>query len=722
MDTRRSCRARRVASGVLLLVGGLAVRAEPNPYPGPQRIPSNPITSLQFFTPTPSLPLSMSSPSASASPSPAVFLFENVPDMTVCGMGQISWLYSGDPSYTIGFAIANDTTDSMGNANSTGAWPLTILDGSTTPLSSQNSYDWSPVTFDAGNYTIVAVIPETTQLFTSLQFAIVQGDDNSCLVATTSGSSNTVSTSTSLSTTTATNVGVVAGSNSSKMGGGEVAGIVIGALAAAGLLIAAILLFRRCRGGRGGVGRFGKHERRPSRLFEKKGWLQSGNNGTFGGNISGGAVGLTKSPTNKGFGDLKDVDERGLHLDDSAYGKGLGLGFGINDYPHRLSYADQARNHAQNVGASTSEEDVSSSMPAQLHSQDFAREYSMFTPANRSVTVPLAIHRPGQVHHGHRGSVAESVLSDSTVVGSPQSAKHGAFPFTRPRRGTHQSNEFPPSSVPATPSAEAAAIEGSQDPFVSPPSTPSPVPSEVEVRTDSVSHGSALSHPRAHLINATVSGGDGTQLPVSLFHPSSQYIAPSPRSTFPQSVSASDLSVAPSMSSEFDAHSYGRPSSDLTAAYGLGLGFNPTVQAPALNSRRTMSSRKPVPYSSSEALELSPRSSPTGERHRDSHLGIGRSSTDSGSAQDWSSAAALSHSSSMPGGAGAVGRMSTSSRSTVVSEAPPSPYSPTTTVTNNNAPAGPFLGMKGLPELNHKSSFGDKPMHFIMPDPPAAPM
>ncbi len=136
-------------------------------------------------------------------------------------------------------------------------------------------------------------------------------------------------------------------------------------------------------------------------------------------------------PRKWGFGDLKDdtLDgERGLHLDDSNYGKGLDLGFGINNYPHRLSYADQARNHAENVGASSSEEDVSGRFPAQ-HSPDFAREYSMFTPANRTVTVPLAIHRAGHAHHAHRGSVAESILSESTVVGSPQSAKlAGSFP------------------------------------------------------------------------------------------------------------------------------------------------------------------------------------------------------------------------------------------------------------------------------------------------------
>jgi len=667
----------------------------------------------------------------SATPTPVVFIFENVPNMTVCGMGQVSWLYSGDPSNTLGFAITNDNIGAIQNTSSPNTWALFILDGSTTPLTNQGTYSWSPVELDTGIYTVVAAVPETNQLFTSLEFSVLPGEDPSCLTATTSGASSIIPSTTSLSTTTATNIGVVQGQNagSSKMGSGAVAGIVIGALAAAGLLIAAILLFRRCRRGRGGVGRFGKHERRPSRLFEKKGWLQSGNNGTFGGNIvSGGAVGLVKSPTKMGFGDLKDgtLDgERGLHLDDSNYGKGLDLGFGTNNYPHRLSYADQARNHAENVGASSSEEDVSGRFPAQ-HSPDFAREYSMFTPANRTVAVPLAIHRAGHAHHAHRGSVAESILSDSTVVGSPQSAKlAGSFPFTRPRPAPRQSSEFAPTSVPASPSAEV-----SQDPFASPPSTPSrsPAPSEAEAHMESVGHGSALSHARAHLISATVSGGDGTQLPVSLFHPSSQYIAPSPRSTFPQSVSASDLSVAPSMSSEFDAGSYSRPSGDLYATHGLGLGF---MQAPGPPSRRTLSARKPVPYSSSEALELSARSSPTGERN--SHSGIGRSSSDS-SGHDWSSAAALSHA-SMPGG-GAVGRTSTSSRSTASEThltSPSSPYSPTTTLSNAPAAAvsshllphdsiSPFAGMKGLPELNHKSSFGDKPMHYLMPDPPAPQM
>jgi len=54
------------------------------------------------------------------------------------------------------------------NTSSPNAWALFILDGSTTPLTNQGTYSWSPVELDTGIYTVVAAVPETNQLFTSL--------------------------------------------------------------------------------------------------------------------------------------------------------------------------------------------------------------------------------------------------------------------------------------------------------------------------------------------------------------------------------------------------------------------------------------------------------------------------------------------------------------------------------------------------------------------------
>ena len=215
------------------------------------------------------------------------------------------------------------------------------------------------------------------------------------------------------------------------------------------------------------------------------------------------------------------------------------------------------------------------------------------------------------------------------------------------------------------------------------------------------------------------------QLPVAMFDESHIPVSPA----FPQSVS-----VSPASSTKRRLSGESGRSSNLTGT-ALGITANsatatsstmhshgqqphsqdhhtsvyltpPTTTIPA---KRTMSARKPVPvYASNlgtEAVEMTHPTSPRNEfvsvtpPSTSPIIGGGVGSGSSRSSREWSSGAQHSHS-----------RSHSQSASISISR------SPTNSSLSETSPS-PIALTPGLPELNHKSSFGDKPMHYLIPDP-----
>jgi hypothetical protein len=206
------------------------------------------------------------------------------------------------------------------------------------------------------------------------------------------------------------------------------------------------------------------------------------------------------------------------------------------------------------------------------------------------------------------------------------------------------------------------------------------------------------------------------QLPVGMFD---ERIHTPVSPAFPQSVSASPASTKRRLSGE-------SARSNLTGlGLGLGLSTGPPSQSqsqylspPAAFSpapgRRTMSARKPVPaYTAdddntpeSEAHELlhsptSLRASGTlvghgssQDHHHQRQHGSTSSSSPSQTENDWSSTAQVSHTALTPSPSLSVSSIGMAESSPV-----------------------PRIPHPDLPELNHKSSFGDRPVHYLIPDP-----
>lgn len=273
-----------------------------------------------------------------------------------------------------------------------------------------------------------------------------------------------------------------------------------------------------------------------------------------------------------------------------------------------------------------------------------------------------ATHRPP---HAYRDSLG-SVVSGTTAVPSPvtnhyKSAKHSSLLYT-------------------------------SDPFGS--SSSSPRPSGDYGRPD-----------------------DQSQVPVALYNPPSVDSTPRGYGSpgFPRDISIASSSL-PDFAYESDIAS---PSAAVIASNVArraapappNAAPAPTSAQPARRSK-SASARKPVPvYApsiSGEALELveppTPRSS-TGQAgsYYDSSTGQHSGSSLAGSSSggnDWSSAAAHSHS-------------------------PASGVSPTSSgsyLPHGSSSLSGFAGRPGMPELNHKSSFGERQMHVLMPDLPTEHM
>ncbi|KAI5121126.1 hypothetical protein M0805_002798 [Coniferiporia weirii] len=326
-----------------------------------------------------------------------------------------------------------------------------------------------------------------------------------------------------------------------------------------------------------------------------------------------------------------------------------------------------------------------------LGSSSFGEGTSLFTQGGEKRAAHALPTPPGAVAmsrairrmpHAYRDSTG-SAVSGATAMSSPDALENG----NRPSR--HSSVLY------------------TTDPFSTQPSTPS---------------------PRASGEYYNVYGGQ-SQVPVALFSPPSH--TSSPRSFGSPGVPR-DISVVSSASS----------SPDLT--HGIDTVVPPVAVAEPVNSRRappappsvgkqakrTRSARKPAPvYApsvSGEALELvepvTPHSTASSNTNASPYY---RSSTGqqsraslapSSAGNDWSSAAAHSHSSasgaSLEGSRLHLPLLSPSMSASI------SAHSPSTLV--GHPPS--FGGYGDLPELNHKSSFGDRQLHYLIPDPPPAEM
>jgi len=284
-------------------------------------------------------------------------------------------------------------------------------------------------------------------------------------------------------------------------------------------------------------------------------------------------------------------------------------------------------------------------------------------------------------------------------------------------------------------------------------SGPSPIPSNRLSLAPSVSDPfNPFASPADLEQNRAQVGSRERQVPVQLFMPTSA--TSSPRPGIPRDISTSSMAESDADTYMYDPESDNLSEGALTATGGTIIppARRMPPSAPAMSAgRRTMSSRKPVPvYApsvSGEALELTEPSTPRSAYYQHSSY----SSTHSGSGNsgnDWSSAAAHSHSpataspmssgSHLPHSAGNRKRDSNSlsisgstssasasasrsvsvigGASTISPSSPTSLGSPSTVV---NGHASFLSGHQYLPELNHKSSFGDRPVHYLIPDPPS---
>ncbi|KAL5531020.1 hypothetical protein ACEPAG_3896 [Sanghuangporus baumii] len=282
-------------------------------------------------------------------------------------------------------------------------------------------------------------------------------------------------------------------------------------------------------------------------------------------------------------------------------------------------------------------------------------------PVDFGAFPPAVVHRST---HAYRDSLGSAMSGSTTAAGSPVVA----------------TNHYRPS--------RQWSLQNTSDPFASGPPTPSPRASE------------------------DYHGLPDNQVPVALFSPSSASSTPH---TYGSPGVPRDISIAssssPDLAYEPEVASPSGPAAAPTAHRRAPPVPQTAVPVSTYQPRsrgKSASARKPVPVyvpSAGEAVELvetPPRSATSGAgpyydntSGQHSKVSLGQSSS---AGNDWSSAAAHSHSSPSGGSHGSF--LSETSRRSVPG----------------------IAGRGDIPELNHKSSFGDRQMHVLMPDPPSQQM
>ncbi|KAL5513621.1 hypothetical protein ACEPAH_4020 [Sanghuangporus vaninii] len=283
-------------------------------------------------------------------------------------------------------------------------------------------------------------------------------------------------------------------------------------------------------------------------------------------------------------------------------------------------------------------------------------------PVNFGAFPPAVVHSST---HAYRDSFGSALSGSTTAADSP-------VVTTRHYRPSRQ-----------------WSLQNTSDPFASCPPTPS-------LRASGDYH-----------------GPPDSQVPIALFSPSSA--ASTPR-TYGSPGVPRDISIAssssPDLAYEPEVASPSGPAAAPTAHRRAPPVPQAAVPASTYQPRsrgKSASARKPVPVyvpSAGEAVELvetpTPRSAVSGAGSyydntagQHSRVSLGQSSS---TGNDWSSAAAHSHSSPSGGSHGSF--LSETSRRSVPG----------------------FADRGDIPELNHKSSFGDRQMHVLIPDPPSQQM
>lgn len=660
-----------------------------NPY---FPVPGTAITmtsSLSFFNPTPSIPIT-TAPTGTSAP---FLVFEDIQNTTVCGENAISWEYAGDQDFTLALAVTNKGVDGVDPS----AQPITmILEVDTDGLNTSNTYQWSPVKLPMGAYVAAISIPEPDMLYISPTFYVFNSSDHSCLSSSPSTTTSlTGSSTTATMSPSQTNTGTalpVEGAVSKGLSGGSIAGIVIGILALVGLVGALLVLLRRCRSRTAASSALFGRSRRMSGYIEKRDPPSPG---------LGAAGGIGGFPV-RSRGRSGGVSGGG-----AVTGAGVSRGFGGGSSDFAV----------HNVHGSSSQEEVAS-LADQEKAVENARPSTFASDADVLGVLSLHSFPP----NSYRDSSASGPVPQGGVVGGPSRSSSYSARSVASDPFDSDGGVIPRSSPPM-PSSRLSLAPSDSDPF-----NPFASPADLEQNRAQV-------------------GSRERQVPVQLFMPTSA--TSSPRPGIPRDISTSSMaeSDADTYTYEQEADHLSEGATTATAGTMVPPPRRIPPSAPAMSAgRRTMSSRKPVPvYApsvSGEALELTEPATPRSAYYQHSSYSTHSGSGNSGN--DWSSAAAHSHSpataspmssgSHLPHGANNWKRDSTSlsisgsttsasrSVSVIGGASTISPSSPTTlgspsTVVNGHAS---FLsGHQYLPELNHKSSFGDRPVHYLIPDPPS---
>lgn len=536
-----------------------------------------------------------------------------------------------------------------------------------------HSISWT-VNVPQGAYLAYAQIPSIGAIMYSSSILIFNGSNPSCLSepalplspsflptsTSTSPTSSSLGTTSSSSATNAPALGAVTSSNSMSTGG--IVGAVIGAVAGLAALAALILLLRRCRSrsANGGLGNTGLFEKRP------KGAVAIGSRGGSFSSAHGrsefGAARMGAAP------------------------------YRVESSTSRAAYPSADMNtHAKSVESDESAVGPSiENLWAQNNDGPFASPYD----AAARLPLPLDTHvaNMGRSKHDSSGSV----FSGSTALNSP-----GGFSASAGIKPSRHSSLLVP-----------------VDPFSTQPNTPSPRPS------------GEYYDPYGQNVRQG-------QVPVQLFSPPlNGSNANSLGSQSHQGVPR-DISSASSSSPDLAADDLPAAATALAVGTSVARRAPPPPPLPRTSSNegrtRGKATRKPAPtYApsvSGETLELeptTPRSTGTNSDVATPTTAVGpgpgpafahvpgysigggpghqfgrRGSIDqqsraslapsSSAGNDWSSAAAHSHST-------------------------PSPAYSGTQLPAPHAPGSHW------PELNHKSSFGDRQVHYLIPDPPSHEM
>lgn len=661
-------------------------------------VPGTAITmtsSLSFFNPTPSIPIT-TAPTGTSAP---FLVFEDIQNTTVCGENAISWEYAGDQSFTLALAVTNEGVDGVDPS----AQPITvILEVDTNGLNTSNTFQWSPVKLPVGAYVAAISIPEPDVLYISPTFYVFNSSDHSCLSSSPSTTTSlTGSSTTATMSPSQTNTGTalpVEGAVSKGLSGGGIAGIVIGMLALVGLCGALLVLLRRCRSRTSASSALFGRSRRMSGYIEKRDPPSPG--------LGAGGIG--------GFPVRSRGRTGGVSVGGAGAGAGASRGFGGGSSDFAV----------HNIHGSSSQEEVAS-LEDQEKAVENARPSTFASDAEVLGVLSLHSFPPNT----YRDSSASGQVPLGGIVGGPS-----------------RSSSYSARSVASDPFDSDGGVIPRSSPG------PSPMPSSRLSLTPSVSDPfNPFASPADLEQHRAQVGSRERQVPVQLFMPTSA--TSSPRPGIPRDISTSSMAE-----SDADTYTYDQETDHLsegatTATAGTMVPpprRMPPV-APAMSAgRRTMSSRKPVPvYApsvSGEALELTEPATPRSAYYQQHASSYSTHSGSGNSGHDWSSAAAHSHSpasgspmssgSHLPHSATRWKRESNSlslsgstsspspsgSVSVIGGSSTISPSSPTTlgspsTVVNGHAS---FLsGHQYLPELNHKSSFGDRPVHYLIPDPPS---